>query len=357
MNPRVLILALALFTLSSVSALSIIGATDSGPDSYDRIVLEEILLLAQNTFDIPVDTTIKSFSDITTAELENDIIILIKDGRVLLSVPESVEVMLTYYVEQLEAWIAPYLPFTSTPGLDIIEEGIDEQFTIGCFKSDSGIYEAGVTSGRMQGQTLPATYEDLCVGNLLVEYACENDYVIRLEIPCDAGCEDGACNRASIAQSDDDEFDIDEYRSRGGDRCDTRWLWTPRGFICEREDVPVEQVVIEEPEECFGCVSGERCIPHGDRLPDNLTCTGIGFTCLGCEVGNACIPNRASTADGRLCIAGELTARETLPEPQTIEEPVRERQPIEELFVPEPRENRGLLAIIGDFFRNLFNRS
>lgn len=368
MNPRIIALALVLFTITSASALSIIGATDSEPGSYDYTILEEILILADTTFDIDVDLNIKTFTEVTNADLEESIVILIRDGRVLFSIPESVEVMLTYYVEQLETWVGPYLPYTTKPALDIIEEGIDEQFAIGCFKSDSGIYEAGVTTGRMHGQTLPATYEDLCIADLLIEYACENDRVIRLEIPCDAGCVDGACIQSSTqseptttepdytGEYDDVELEPGQYPTRSGERCTTYWHWTPNGFICHRPDLSVEEVVIEAPPACIGCVSGERCIPHGDRLPDNRTCTGIGFTCLGCDVNGGCVPNRASTPDGRLCIAGELHVRETLPEPEVIE-PVRERQPIEELFAPEPAsQNRGLLAIIGDFFRNLFGR-
>ena len=360
MNPRILSLGLLLFVISSASALGIIGATDAPYDSYEYIVLEEVLIVADRQFADMVSLDIKRFADVTDDEIRENIIIFVKDGRVIVSVPHGVQSVIMSYVETIESWIAPYLPYTRIDGDTIIETGIDEQFTIKCFKSDSGIYEAGVTTGIMQGQSIPAVYEDLCVGNLLIEYACENDYVIRLEIPCDAGCSDGACIRPSGSESHDE---LEDYNATESDRrrgsgieCDTYWHWTRDGFICFRPEIPVEDVVIEPPTQCHGCISGERCMLFGERLPDNRTCTGIGFTCLGCETRDACIPNRATAPDGRVCIAGELKDIAPQPVPEPEPEPVREREPIEELFIPEPSESRGLFAIIADFFRNLFSR-
>jgi hypothetical protein len=360
MNPRLLVWSLFLFTVTSASALSIIGATDAGADSYERIILEEVLIIAQNQYPDLVSLEIRSFSDVTEEDIEENIIIFVKDGRVLLSVPDGVQSVIITYIEMLESWIAPYLPYMRVDSDTIIETGIDEQFNIGCFKSDSGLYEAGTTSGIMVGQTIPAEYDDLCVRDLLIEYACENDYVIRLEIPCDQGCAEGACIEPSADQAlqNDSDAQPESERRKSGVECDTRWHWTREGFICLRPDIPIEETVIEPPEECYGCVSGERCMLFGDRLPDEKTCTGLGIVCLGCEADGACIPNRRTASDGRVCIAGALKDMTPRPEPIVEPEPVRERQPIEELFIPEPaQKNKGLFAIIADFFRNLFVRS
>jgi hypothetical protein len=358
MNPRILALGLILLSIASASAIGIIGATDSGPESYDHLILEEVLILARNAFGDVVELDVKSFSEVTDADLEENIVILISGGRVLMSVPDSVDAMLQAYLDQLETWIAPYLPYLEIDAEEVIESGIEEAFSFGCFKSDSGIYEAGVTSGVLRGQTVPASYEDLCVGDLLIEYACEDDFVVRLQIPCDQGCSSGACIRPVGASGNGTEPMVEGTGTGSGTPCDTRWLWTRNGFVCERPDVPVDEVEIVAPAQCIGCVSGERCMIYGDRLPDNRTCTGIGFTCLGCEVSNRCIPNRAAAPDGRLCVAGALIQSYVPPEPVVAPppEPEREREPIEELFVPEPSKNRGLLSIIGEFFRNLFRR-
>ena len=360
MNPRIFALGLALLTISCASAFGIIGATDAPPESYEYLILEEVLLLAESLYGDIVSQDIKGFSEVTDDDLRNNIVILVKNGRVIISVPEDIHSSIIEYLEQLEAWIGPYLPFMRSEAEDLIDSGLEEPFTIGCFKSDSGIYEAGVTTGVMEGQTVPAVYEDVCISDLLIEYACEDDYVVRLEILCDEGCEDGACVRPSGAETQD--LPEEEERRRGsGSTCDTYWHWTRNGFICFRPDVPAEEVVPEPPASCHGCVSGERCMLFGERLPDNRSCTGIGFTCLGCELDGACIPNRASAPDGRVCVAGELkdtAPRPPPPEPTPAPEPERvEPDPIEDVFAPEPSESRGLFAVIADFFRNLFSRS
>ncbi|MFT4308349.1 MAG: hypothetical protein ACMXYM_03185 [Candidatus Woesearchaeota archaeon] len=400
-----------------IDELMIIGATDSDEESYDYMVLEQVILFANAWHGDIVDMRIRTTSELNAAVYEHAIVIIVDDGRALIIVPEHSEA--AAYVRFLQPLIEPYVPVLQARAEEIVRYGLEELLSLGCYTTQSSVYEAGVTSGVTRANPVPSLYLDSCVGDVLTYYGCSGWFVSSQTAVCPHGCTNGACNRPphtpvtpedpasplddqdsgeDTSQGKDDPDDTDEApheddsddrseedpeskasedtehtddaederRRRGsGTHCDTYWHWTRNGFICFREDTPVDDVVIEEPEECFGCVSGERCMIFGDRLPTFRTCTASGFVCLSCTHGNACIPSGGTTADGRVCIAGELIDTsspkiapppEPEPEPAPEPEPEREREPIEELFVPEQTERRGLFAIIADFFRNLFSR-
>ena len=349
MNPRFLIALLLITSATSASAFSIIGATDSDPNSYDMIVLEEILLVAHAILGDTVSREIITYSQLTSESLEENIIVMVTDGRVIINRPEGIDESIDEAISELESIISPYLPYTVMDSVELSGSTITEQFGDRCFSTTSDVYELGTTTGIMPGQMVSAEYEDYCIGTMLVHYGCSADIVVRSETICSEGCLDGACLRPEPEE---------RRRSGSGIECDTRWLWTREGFVCERIDVPAEDVEIEPPVACAGCVSGERCLIIGDRLPNNRTCTGAGILCLECALAELCIPEGSSAPDGRICSGGSLVApEEPAPEP---DEPPQELpvEPVPEPAMPEPvEERRGLWNYITDFFRNLFRRS
>lgn len=340
------LLVMLLATVASVSAIGIIGAIEEDPSVYDAYALDTILDLARVNFgDGVVSSVVMDIDEVTQSDLEENIVIIVKDGRILLSVPEGSEA--EAYLEQLRPWIDAYAPFIEKYSDEVIEEGIDASIDEGCIENGVGIYEKGTASGTRAGSTVVANYEDLCIGSTLSEYSCEGDVVIRTEHACPDGCSDGACRRP---------------RSSGnGVDCDTRWVWTRSGFLCERPGVPIEQQqeLITPPASCNGCVSGERCLPIGDRLPDQRTCTGEGFDCLGCMDDGTCVAE-GTIVFGRTCESGVFVE----PEGSEQEVPAPEDTPSEELYEqppllpdqPQDEERRGFFAWIGSFFSRLFGR-
>jgi len=73
---------------------------------------------------------------------------------------------------------------------DVVEERIEAS----CTDSDNGA--ANDISGAVEGILEDGSdfdFEDRCVGNILIEYYCEDNTYNSQNVRCDNKCEDGAC--------------------------------------------------------------------------------------------------------------------------------------------------------------------
>lgn len=351
MRVRILAALLLISCISTVSALGVIGAIDQNASTLDSQALNQVLTLARaNLGSQAVSSYVRSLSDVTQTDLENNIVVVVKNGRFLVSAPPGSEA--STYLNTVTAYAGDVLPFTVVSSTDVIKTGIEAQLSSPCTQT------SGSATGTLVGTSLPATYTDLCLGSTLLEYSCSNGNVVKRQIDCPDGCSSGACVRPA---------------SNSSVTCPSGWRWTAYGYVCDAfRNVtttnatntignPIPKVLT--PKCPNGCVSGERCVGVGTVLPDHRTCGSTGLiTCSGgCELGSACVLDGTTAPDGRVCQKGTLAAPPAAPTEQT---PPPNQAPAENATTPIAQPNAQLLAPvrhnlwteIAAFFRNLFGR-